>query len=101
MTTLTLKMPAGISFAALKLTRKPDGAISFDWTPIEAICTANGLDIAAFRERDEDNVAGLIIAWYQGHLANGGDRDTTADDLIAEVIAEEAAGSLSHTPGRA
>ena len=96
-----ITLPDGIDFADIKLTRKPTGAISFDWRPIEAICAANSLDIAIFRDQDEDNVAGLIAAWYHAHLAAGGARDSTADDLIAEVMAEDKAGSPTYTPGRA
>ena len=99
--TATIALPDGINFADLKLTRQPSGAVSFDWRPIETICAANGLDIAIFREQDEDNVAGLIVTWYQVHLATGGERDATADDLLAEVAAEDASGSLTHPPGRA
>lgn len=97
----TIAIPNDLDFAALKLARKPDGAISFDWSPIEALCAANGIDIAHFRDGPEDNVSGLIVAWYAAHRQQGGAPDPVAEDLIAETIAEDAAGSLSHPPGRA
>lgn len=44
----------------------------------------------------------LIINWYSAHINAGGDRDPVADDLIAEVMAEDAAGQPhSFPPGRA
>lgn len=35
-----ITLPDGIDFADLKLTRKPTGAISFDWRPIEEVTGA-------------------------------------------------------------
>lgn len=102
MTAARLAIPAGIDFADLKLTRKPTGTLSFDWAPVEAVCAASGIDIALFRDTDEGNIAGLLVAWYEAHLANGGTRDATMDDLLAETAAEAAAGhGLSHPAGRA
>ena len=52
--------------------------------------------------QDEDALGELISTWYNRHIAAGGARDPVADDLIAEVGAEDAAGQpYSHTPGRA
>lgn len=102
MTLTPITIPDGIAFHALKLARDPDGHVSFAWPPIEAICAASGLDMALFRDGPEDNVAGLIIAWYQQHLAHGGAPDPVAEDLLAEVRAEDRlGGGLSHQPGRA
>lgn len=99
---LQLGIPAGLDFAALKLARDPDGRVSFDWTPIEVICQANGLDIDVFQDGPEDNVSGLIAAWYGAHLAQGGEPDPVQEDLLAEIRAEDAlGGGLSHAPGRA
>lgn len=102
MPALTIQIPDDIDFADLKLARDSDGAVSFAWEPIEAICSASGIDLAIFRDQHEDNVAGLITAWYAEHRKRGGAPDATADDLIIEVIAEDALGDgLSHQPGRA
>jgi hypothetical protein len=101
MQSLRVTIPEGLSFEALKLTRKPTG-ISFDWAPVEAICDASGIDINLFRESDEGNVAALIVAWYAEHLQRGGVRDAIADDLIGEAQAEDTFGAgLSHKPGKA
>ena len=98
----TLSIPDTVSFTDLRLARDPDGHVSFDWASIEAICRENRLPIELLHDGPEDNVAGLITQWYMAHLAAGGERDATADDLIAEALAEDAAGPLhSHRPGRA
>lgn len=97
-----ITIPDDVDFADLRLTRDPDGSVSFDWRPIERICEASGIDVSAFRDAPEDNVGGLIAQWYAAHLARGGARDPVQDDLIAEVAAEDArGGGQSHQPGRA
>ncbi|WP_443191417.1 hypothetical protein [Pseudomonas indica] len=95
-------IPAGVTFADLRLQRDADGGVSFDWGVIERICRESSLPVELLRDAPEDNVAGLIIAWYRAHLQQGGQPDPVAEDLIGEVIAEERAGqSTSHAPGRA
>jgi hypothetical protein len=60
------------------------------------------MDVGMFKDAPEDNAAGLISAWYAEHLARGGARDATMDDLIAEAAAEDQhGGGFSHPPGRA
>lgn len=95
-------IPDDVEFADLKLARDADGAVSFDWTPIEHICAASGMPIELLRDGPEDNVGGLIMAWYRAHRDSGGPLDSVAEDLIAEAAAEDAAGQpYSHAPGRA
>jgi hypothetical protein len=100
---VSVVIPAGLEFSALRLQRHADnGDVSFDWAPIEAICQANGLDVALFRDGPEDNVSALVVAWYAEHLARAGARDAVQDELIAEAALEDArGGGLSHQPGRA
>lgn len=100
---LKIEIPDGLDFADLKLARDTStGDISFDWSPVERLCKHNSLDISIFRERHEDNVAGLIIAWYAAHRKRGGSPDPVAEDLINEARAEdEHGGGISHSPGRA
>ena len=101
-TTAAVVIPDDVTFADLKLARTPDGHVSFDWSPIERICAASGLDIAVLREGPEDNVSSLLTAWYHAHIAAGGAPDPVYEDLQAEVRAEDAAGQrYSHAPGRA
>lgn len=95
-------IPDDVEFADLKLARDADGAVSFDWTPIEHICAASGMPVELLRDGPEDNVGGLIMAWYRAHRDSGGLLDPVAEDLIAEAAAEDAAGQpYSHAPGRA
>jgi hypothetical protein len=98
----TATIPDGVEFSDLKIARDTDGRVSFDWTPIERICEASGIDVSIMREGPEDNVCSLIIAWYESHLAHGGDPDPVAQDIINEAIAEDSrGGGLSYPPGRA
>ena len=97
-----IAIPPDLSFADLQLARDPDGHVSFDTSVIERVCEASGVSPSLFCEAHEDNVSGLIVQWYQAHLAEGGERDAVANDLIAEAQAEDAAGQpYSHAPGRA
>lgn len=97
-----VSIPDGLDFSDLRLSRDTDGSVSFDWDVVERICKASGLPVEIFRDTAEDNVAGLIVTWYQAHRQNGGAADPVAEDLIGEVIAEDMAGQhISHQPGRA
>lgn len=97
-----ITIPEGLRFEQLQLTRTPAGTIKFDWRPIEALCAASGVDVAIMRQGDEGNVAGLIVAWYHAARASGEAADATAEDLIAEVEAEDSIGqTVSLPPGRA
>ena len=100
---LRLELPDGLDFADLKLKRESDdGSVSMDTSVIERLCAYNNLDPDLFLRSHEDNVSGLIVAWYAAHRAQGGAPDPVAEDLIAEVRAEDAhGGGLSHRPGRA
>lgn len=94
-----ISVPESLQFADLQLARDPDGQVSFSRDAIERVCDASGIDPATVLN-SEDNVAALIVAWYNRHRELGGDPDQTADDLILETIAEDALGDgLSHTPG--
>ena len=90
---INIRIPEDLKFSDLKLARDPHtGDISFDWTPIERICEASGIDIAVFDDDSEDDLSELIIEWYQAHLASGGAPDPVQDELIAEAADEEAQG---------
>lgn len=97
-----IAIPDDMDFSELRLARDADGAVSFDWAVIERICRASNLPAELLREGPEDNVAGLLIGWYCVHRERGGAADPVAEDLLAEVQAEDAAGqTYSHAPGRA
>lgn len=98
-----ISIPQGMAFSDLRLSRDPDtGDVSFDTSVIERIESESGLPAGFFMGQPEDAVASLITTWYSAHRAAGGDVDPLAEDLIAEVQAEDAAGQhYSHKPGRA
>ena len=100
---IPVSIPADVSFSDLNLARDPKtGDVSFDWVPIERICSASGMNVALLRDQPEDNLAALLTVWYRTHLAAGGQMDPVYEDLIGEVRAEDAAGQpYSHAPGRA
>ena len=97
-----ISLPADLPFSALQLSRDSDGSVSFSTDAISKIEAASGLPDGFFMSQEEDAVASLIVAWYGHHRAAGGAIDPTAEDLLAEVKAKDAAGQhSSHQPGRA
>lgn len=98
-----ISIPQGMAFSDLRLSRDPDtGDVSFDTTVIERIERESGLPEGFFMGQPEDALAALLTTWYSAHRAAGGHADTVAEELIAEVRAEDAAGQHhSHKPGRA
>ena len=97
---LAIRVPADLDFAALALRRDPlTREISFDWAPIERICEVSAVDVQIFRAGPEDNVSGLIIAWYTMHREAGGAPDAVAEQLVAEVLAEDLYGEINVQPG--
>lgn len=96
-----ITIPDDVSFADLRLERGRTGAVRFDWAVIERVCAASGLPVELLRDGPEDNVAALIINWYAAHRQAGGAADPVAEDLFAEIRAEDAAGQhVSHSPGQ-
>ncbi len=99
---INIAIPNGLTFSELGLSRKSDGNVCFDWAVIDRICKASGLPVEMFRDSPEDNVSGLIVGWYQAHRKHGGASDPVAEDLIAEVLAEEKTGqTVSYPSGKA
>jgi len=81
----TLVIPGDVRFEDLHLARDPlRGDITFDWTPIERICAASGLDPARLEDPASDDLSELIVAWYEAHLAGGGAPDPVQEALLAE-----------------
>lgn len=103
MSKILLKITANTgNFAALQLQRDPKtGDLTFAIAAIERLCAANGIDADRIMS-SEDNTSGLIVAWYAAHMAAGGAPDPVAEDLLAEMRAEDAMGGRqSYPPGRA
>jgi hypothetical protein len=95
-----VEIPDNVQFADLRLARDPvTRAISFAWDPIAAVCEASGLGAPLFQSGPEDNVASLIVAWYTRHRELGGEMDMVAEQLIAEVLAEDEYGEVRVQPG--
>ena len=103
MTNTQISIPLGMAFSDLRLARDPQtGDVSFDTAVIESIEAESGLPAGFFMGQHEDALAALITTWYSAHRAAGGDADPVAEELLAEVRAEDAAGQpYSHAPGRA
>ena len=86
-----ITIPDGVAIDSLHLSRDPQtGHVRFSWTPLEQICAASGIDNSLLRDQDEGNVAGLIIAWYARHLADGGEHIAVLAELTAEAAIEDA-----------
>lgn len=98
-----ISIPIGVSFSDLRLARDSQtGDVSFDTAVIERIERESSLPAGFFMDQHEDAIAALITTWYSAHRAAGGAADSVAEDLLAEVRAEDAAGQhYSHKPGHA
>jgi len=84
-----IEIPDGVEFGDLKLAYSGDG-VTFEWGPVALICEKNGLSIDIFRHGPEDNICGLLSAWYSAHRESGGACDSAAEALLVEVFAEDA-----------
>ncbi len=100
--TTRIQIPDDLHFADLRLGRKTDnGNITFSIEIIERVCAASGIDTELVLSC-EDNVSELIVGWYAAARQAGEPPDPVAEELLAEVRAEDTAGqSYSHQPGRA
>lgn len=96
-----ISIPEGLAFSDLQLSRDlRTGDVSFNIAVIERVEHESGLPPGYFMGRHEEAMAALIVTWYEAHRKAGGERDLLAEDLIAEVKAEDAAGHpFSHPPG--
>ena len=82
---MKVTIPDDLDFSDLHLSRDLDGSVIFDGSVVERICKASGLPV----ELSDDNVARLLISWYQTHRQDGGDPDPVAEDFITEALAAE------------
>ncbi|MCW8452597.1 hypothetical protein [Legionella quinlivanii] len=69
----------------------------FNWEIIEAICKASNIDIAFFRETDEENVVSFIWDWYF-QCRKDGEIDPTMEEIIHEVLIEVQRGQSFSFP---
>jgi len=77
-----IKIPLGVDFADLQLAFDENGDMCYDAKPIEAICQASGLDVSHFRDGPEENLRGLIAAWYLAHRKHGGVSNPIAEEFF-------------------
>lgn len=100
--TLRITIPENLRFADLRLRREGNGALSFETAPLEQIAAASGDAAAALMQSGDDGLATIITAWYHAARARGEPADPVAEDIAAEVAAEDAVGQhVSLPPGRA
>lgn len=78
---LTLKLPAGYSFADLKIRRCDLNAIDLEMDLVELVCNINGLDFAKVCENPGPVVTRILTIWYKDHLAQGGQPDPLMETL--------------------
>jgi hypothetical protein len=84
-------IPDHLSFSDLGLKRPETGKIEFEWDVVKQICeSSEGLPLKSLEEGPEDNVVGLILGWYMVIRENGGETDSVAEELLAEVMENEA-----------
>lgn len=99
---VNISIPDDLNFKDLKLGIESDGSYSFDMQVIERICKESNLPLSMITDAPEDNVASLILRWYELHLQNGGEPDPVMAHSFNEVLAEEKAGqSFSYPAGKA
>ena len=68
--------------------------MELDWSLIEDICAASGMDMEEFLNTREHEASALIHQWYAEHRGRGGAPDPVMEDiLIAEEIEETLANS--------
>lgn len=83
-------IPHGIEFDALQLARDAQtGDIHLDMDVLRAVADAN----PGVRIETEDDICGVLVAWYRAHRAAGGDADQTMEQIAAEVEAEDRIGA--------
>ncbi len=78
---LTLKLPAGYSFADLKIRRCEFDAIDLDMDLVKLVCNMNGLDFQKVCENPGPVVTTILTVWYKKHLAEGGSVDPVMEAL--------------------
>lgn len=100
--TLRITIPDNLRFADLRLRREPDGDLSFETAPLEQIAASSGDEVRELMRAGEDGISLVITNWYHAARARGEPPDPVAEDLAAEILAEDAAGQrVSLPPGRA
>lgn len=70
---LRIVVPEDLEFSQLQLRVGRSGEIQMEREPLRRVCEASGVDPELFFSTgSEQNLAHLILGWYQVHLARGG-----------------------------
>ncbi len=94
-------MPENQRFSLLELMQNSstDGNLEFDWSLIEDICAASGMDMAEFLDTREHDASALIHQWYAEHRGRGGAPDPVMEDILTAAEIEEALRNSSGNSG--
>lgn len=94
--------PENPRFSLLELVQNSstDGNIEFDWSLMEDICAASGIDMEEFLDTREHEASALIHQWYAEHRGRGGAPDPVMEDILAAAEIEEALGNLNKDGGK-
>ena len=98
---MKIPFPENQGFYPLDLghSSSPNGNIEFDWSLIEDICEASGMDIAEFLDTREHDASMLIHQWYAEHRGRGGAPDPVMEDIITAARIEEILDELNTSNG--
>ena len=89
-------LPDGVQFADLKLEREPvTKRLLYRAGPLHALAVANGIDQQTLFADDDDWAALLVAEWYRAHRQAGGDPDPVAEQVLAEVAAQQASENVA------
>ena len=81
-----ITIPGGLRFADLQLRREAvTNRLLYRREVLEALERANGLEETTMLDR-EDLAVWLIAEWYLAYRSAGGESDTVAEQILAEVL---------------
>jgi hypothetical protein len=98
---MKIPTPENHRFSLLELVQNSstDGNIEFDWSLIEDICAASGMDMEEFLDTREHEASALIHQWYAEHRGRGGAPDPVMEDILTAAEIEEALGNSNRDSG--
>ena len=80
-----LKIPQEVKFSDLDVTSEPDSYdITLNMVVVEHILKANNINLDDTAD-ESDFIGALLFKWYQEWLSEGGEHNTTMDNLLAEI----------------
>lgn len=82
------RVPPGMTFKDIALTRDGHDGFSFSVDCIRALMAANGADSTDEAFQHQDTFASLIVGWYEAHLQAGGEPDPVAESSRLEAYME-------------